>query len=157
MENESVILPGSYDPITIGHLKIIEKVAKMYKTVYVVAFRNPEKTYMFTDEERLEMLRVTLDAFPNVTVDLSQGRVVDYVKEHRIGHIIKGVRGERDLAYERMQADVNMELGGVYTEYLRAQPRYAAISSTEAKRAIRDGRDLTGLLPPPVIEFLRKR
>ena len=85
-----VILPGSYDPVTLGHLDIIRRAAESYSEIYVVIFVNPKKNYTFSVEERLDMLRLALSDIKGVKVDFSDGFVVDYMKEHCIDKIIKG-------------------------------------------------------------------
>lgn len=152
----SVILPGSYDPITLGHLNVLEKAVQMYGKVYIVAFRNPQKTYMFSDDERLTMLRICAQNYKNVIADISRGRVVDYMKEHGITRIVKGIRSEADLAYEEPQARYNLEEGGYETEYFYAQT-HLDVSSTLARERIRSGGDLSGILDPRVIDFIKKR
>ena len=107
-----VILPGSYDPITLGHLDLIRRAAEIYSEVYVVAFINPEKSYTFTEEERRRMLALATEDIKGVRVDFSSGRVVDYMKSHGIERIVKGYRNDVDLEYERRQAEYNLKFGG---------------------------------------------
>ena len=93
----SVILPGSYDPVTVGHLDIIRRAAEAHDEVYVVIFVNPEKTYTFSLDDRMRMLMLATDDYDNVLVSYSNGMVVDYMREHGIEKIIKGYRNEVDL------------------------------------------------------------
>ena len=104
-KNIAVLLPGSYDPPTRGHLSLIEQAAREYERVYAVAFVNPQKTYTFTPEEREEMLRLMTAHLPSVTVGFSEGLVIDYARKNGISLLIKGYRNEIDLAYEKTQAD----------------------------------------------------
>ncbi|MBO7304434.1 MAG: pantetheine-phosphate adenylyltransferase [Clostridia bacterium] len=150
----SVILPGSYDPVTLGHLEIIRRAAEKYDEVYVVAFINPDKKYTFTLDERVKMLMLATDGLDNVLVSYSTGRVVDYMREHGIEKIVKGYRNDVDLAYERMQAEYNLKEGGYETELWLAGESMKSISSTEAREKINRGEELCGILPEKVISFI---
>ena len=108
----SVIMPGSYDPVTAGHVEMIRRVAERGDEVYVVIFTNPKKTYTFSLEDRVAMLMIATEDLENVFVSYSLGYVVDYMREHDIGKIVKGYRTEADLAWEREQAEYNMKHGG---------------------------------------------
>ena len=150
----SVILPGSYDPPTLGHLEIIKRAASLYDEVYVVVFINPEKKYTFSLEERVSMLMMATDELENVMVSYSDGYVVDYMREHGIEKIIKGYRNSVDLEYEKKQAEWNLLHGGYETELWLSDEDYAGISSTEARRRISEGLDLSDILPSSVIEYI---
>ncbi len=149
----SVILPGSYDPITLGHLEIIKKAAALYDEVYVVAFINPDKQYTFSLSERVQMMMLATDELDNVLVSYSSGLVVDYMRDHGIEKIVKGYRNGADLEYEKKQAEWNLA-NGYETELWLCDEAYANISSTEARRRISEGGSLSGILPEKVIEFL---
>jgi pantetheine-phosphate adenylyltransferase len=151
------IVPGSYDPITLGHLDIIERAAKENGEVYVVAFINPEKKYLFSVSERLEMMRRAVGKIKNVRVDFSAGRVVDYMKEKGISKIYKGYRNDADLQYEKIQAKYNFDFGGYETVLLKADDALSGVSSTLARKAIFDGDELSKILPASVIEFLSSK
>lgn len=150
----SVILPGSYDPPTLGHLEIIKRAASLYDEVYVVVFINPEKKYTFSLEERVSMLMLATDELENVMVSYSDGYVVDYMREHGIEKIIKGYRNSVDLEYEKKQAEWNLLHGGYETELWLSDEGYAGISSTEARRRISEGLDLSDILPSSVVEYI---
>lgn len=150
----AVILPGSYDPVTLGHLDIIRRAAAQYSEVYAVIFINPRKKYLFSDEDRLEMLRLACEDIPGVRVDFYSGRVVDYMRERGISKIIKGYRNGTDLEYEKVQAEYNLREGGFETELLLADKRFTHLSSTLARDAIAKGEDTSGILPEKVIAFL---
>ena len=152
----SVILPGSYDPVTLGHLEIIKRAAKEYEEVYAVIFTNPEKSYTFSLEDRVKMLILATDELENVLVSYSNGLVIDYMREHEIEKIIKGYRNSVDLEYEKHQAEWNLKNGGFETELWPAEDSMRGISSTLAREMIKNGEDLSGVLPEKVISFIEK-
>ena len=152
----SVILPGSYDPVTKGHLDIIRRAAEMYDEVYVVAFTNPNKSYMFSVEDRVRMLMIATDDLDNVMVSYSNGLVIDYMTDHEISKIIKGYRTDADLAWEKEQADWNFEHGRYETELWKCNDGLEGISSTVARAAIENGTDLD-MLPDKVAEYIKSK
>ena len=152
----SVILPGSYDPVTLGHLEIIKRAAALYDEVYAVIFVNPDKEYLFSLEDRVKMLILATDEIDNVIVSYSNGYVVDYMREHGIEKIIKGYRNETDLEYERKQAEYNLKYGGYETELWLADESFQDVSSTKARKAITENGDLSNLLPESVVGYIRK-
>ena len=150
----SVILPGSYDPVTLGHLDIIRRAHDKYGEVYAVVFINPEKEYEFSIEDRVAMLMLATEELEGCMVSYSTGRVVDYMREHGIERIVKGYRSEADLEYERPQAEYNMLHGGYSTEYMESLDEYKHISSTLARARIDKGESLEGILPERVIRYI---
>lgn len=155
-EKIKVILPGSYDPVTVGHLDIIRRAAEKYEEVFVVIFTNPDKSYMFSLDDRVRMLTLATDELPNVLVSYSLGYVVDYMREHGIEKIIKGYRNDTDLAYEKIQAEYNMKHGGYETLLWRCEEKYGAISSTLAREIIEKRGDLSEILPEKVNLYINK-
>ena len=153
----SVILPGSYDPVTLGHLALIKKASEEYDEVYAVIFVNPEKEYTFSLDDRVRMLFLATDDLPNVMVSYSNGFVIDYMREHGIDKIIKGYRNDTDLEYERRQAEYNLRYGGYETILLPAESGFEGISSTEARRRIENGENLDDVLPEGVIKYIKER
>lgn len=151
---KSVILPGSYDPVTLGHLAIIEKAAALYDEVYAVVFINPEKEYTFSLAERVKMLILATEELDNVIVSYSTGYVIDYMREHGIEKIIKGYRDGRDLEYEKKQAEYNLTHGGYETELWQADAAMRDISSTKARELIKSGENLSEILPKKVISYI---
>ena len=154
-----VILPGSYDPVTVGHLEVIKRAASEYEEVFVVIFINPKKQYMFSLEDRLRMLSVATDGLDNVLVSYSTGYVIDYMREHEIELIVKGYRTEADLPWEHEQARWNKEHGGYDTVLWRCDESLAHISSTYVREALVSGDTDTAmaLLPSGVYEYIRSR
>ena len=148
------VCPGSYDPVTLGHLDVIKRAAREYDEVYAVIFTNPEKTYTFSLEERVKMLILATDELDNVLVSYSSGLVIDYMREHGIEKIIKGYRNDEDLEYEKRQADWNLKNGGFETELWQADEEKREISSTLAREMIKSGENLSQILPEKVISFI---
>ena len=151
----SVIMPGSYDPVTSGHVEMIRRVAEREDEVYVVIFTNPNKNYTFSLEDRVAMLMIATEDLDNVFVSYSLGYVVDYMREHDIGKIVKGYRNECDLAWEREQAEYNMKHGGYETELIPCDDEYKHISSTLVRGKIKSGESLEGLVPENVEKYVR--
>ena len=151
----SVIMPGSYDPVTIGHAEMIRRVAEREDEVYVVIFTNPDKEYRFSLEDRVAMLMLATEELDNVMVSYSLGYVVDYMREHGISRIVKGYRNEKDLEWENYQAEYNMKHGGYETELILTDEKYAHISSTIVRERIARGQSLDGLVPASVAEYIR--
>ena len=151
----SVIMPGSYDPVTLGHAEMIRRVAAREDEVYVVIFVNPNKEYMFSLEDRVAMLMLATEDLDNVIVSYSLGYVVDYMRDHGIDRIVKGYRTDADLEWEREQADYNMKHGGYETELILCDEEYRHISSTLVRERIKNAEPLSDVLPSAVEEYLK--
>ena len=156
-KKERVILPGTYDPVTLGHLDIIRRAAAEYEEVFVTVFVNPDKTPLFSLSDRLAMLMLATDDLDNVLVTESAGLVIDYMRDHHIRRIVKGYRNDADLAYEEKQAEWNAGHGGVTTDLLPCEKELRDVSSTLARRRLAEGGDLSGILPEKVLAFLKNR
>ena len=154
-KKESVILPGSYDPVTLGHYEIIKRAAQEYEQVFAVVFNNPEKKYRFLPEQRVKMLILATEEFDNVMVSYSAGLVIDYMREHGIEKIIKGYRNDADLSYEREQAVWNFKHGGYPTEFIKCPPELENISSSEVRRRLDTGEAFDSLVLPSVLEYIK--
>ncbi len=150
-----VIMPGSYDPVTSGHLEMIKLVAERYEEVYVVIFINENKTYRFSLDDRVRMLTLATEDLDNVLVSYSLGRVVDYMREHDIEKIVKGYRNEKDLEWEHYQAEYNMKNGGYETELIRCDESHECISSTLVRERLDGNECISDLVPPSVEEYIR--
>lgn len=151
----SVIMPGSYDPVTLGHAEMIRRVAATEDEVYVVIFVNPNKEYTFSLEDRVAMLMLATEDLDNVIVSYSLGYVVDYMREHDIDRIVKGYRTDADLEWEREQAEYNLKHGGYETELIPCDEEYRHISSTLVRERIKDGEPLSDVLPSAVEKYLK--
>ena len=153
----SVIMPGSYDPVTLGHVEMIRRVAAKEDEVYVVIFTNPNKTYSFSLEDRVAMLMLATEEFDNVIVSYSLGYVVDYMRDHGIEKIVKGYRNDTDLLWEKEQAAYNLEHGGYETELILCDKKYEHISSTLVRKKLQNRENVSELLPKAVIDYLNAK
>lgn len=150
----SVIMPGSYDPVTCGHVEMIRRVAEREDEVYVVVFTNPNKSYTFSLEDRVAMLMIATEDIENVFVSYSLGYVVDYMREHDIERIVKGYRNDSDLEWEKEQAEYNKKYGGYETELILCEDKFKNISSTLVREKLKNGESLDDLVPKKVEEYI---
>ena len=148
------ILPGSYDPVTLGHQEIIKRAAEEFEEVYVVAFVNPNKKYKFSVDDRVAMLMLAAEEYDNVLVSYSDGLVIDYMREHDIDVIVKGYRTEADLPWEKEQAEYNKKHGGYDTELWKCDAEYEHISSTAVRDALDRGEDISDIVPTAVKKYI---
>ena len=152
------IYPGSFDPITNGHLDLIERGSKLVDKLIVSILRNDSKQPLFTVEERMEMLREVVGRFPNVEVDSFNGLLVDYAARKKATVILRGIRAISDYEFELQMALMNRRLGpNIETIFLMAGEAYSYISSRLVKEVFRLGGNISGLVPPTVEARLRKR
>ena len=136
------LIGGSFDPVTVGHINLIERAAAVFDEVYVVVLDNSAKKTMFSSAQRLELLRAVCAPFPNVRTDLSHALAADYMLQHEIGWLVKGARNGQDYEYEANLAEINREIGGAETVIFPALPELRFISSTFVREMIRYGRDI---------------
>lgn len=151
------VCPGSFDPVTNGHLDVIGRVSAQFDEVVVTVTINPNKQGMFTIDERLEMLAEATSHLPNVTVDAWQGLLVDYARERGITAIVKGLRGANDFDYELQMAQMNHKLTGVDTLFVATNPVYSYLSSSLVKEVATYGGDVSEMLPGSVHDRLLAR
>ncbi|MEV0697726.1 pantetheine-phosphate adenylyltransferase [Saccharopolyspora sp. NPDC050389] len=151
------VCPGSYDPVTNGHLDIIERASKLFDEVVVAVLINKNKKSLFNVEERLEMLREVTSQWPNVRIDAWHGLLVDYCKAHGIGAIVKGLRAVSDFDYELQMAQMNQQLSGVETMFMSTNPLYSFLASSLVKEVATYGGDVSNLLPPTIEQRLLER
>lgn len=152
------VCPGTFDPITNGHLDIIERAARIFDRVYITVFPNPEKAALFSLDERLAMIREAVAAMHNVVVETYLGLVTDYVRLRGIDVVIRGLRAVSDFEYEFQMAQMNMRLNqGVETFFIMTRPENAYLSSSIVKTVARYGGNLEGLVPPSVEARLRDK
>jgi pantetheine-phosphate adenylyltransferase len=151
------VCPGSFDPVTNGHLDIIGRVAHLYDEVVVAVFVNQSKSSVFTVDERRDMLvEVTAD-YGNVRVDSFQGLTVDYCRANDITVIVKGLRAISDFDYELQMAQMNRGLAGIDTLFMPTNPEYSFLASSLVKEIAKWGGDVSSLVPPNVLKRLQDR
>ncbi len=152
-----VVCPGSFDPVTNGHLDVITRAANLLDEVVVAVFQNSSKTPLFTVEERVELLRAATSKISNVRVDKFDGLTVDYCRANDITAIVKGLRAVTDFDYEMQMAQMNYNQAGVETLFVVTNPLWAFLSSSLVKDFAKFGGDVSGLVPPIVLERLKER
>ncbi len=152
------VCPGSYDPVTVGHVDVFRRAAALFDEVVVAILHNPAKAGTFAVEERAEFIHHQVDDLGNVRVETFANRlIVDVCAELGAGAIIKGLRGETDFAYEWPMALMNRHLTDVETVFLPGDTRYEHISSSLVKEVARFGGDVTGLVTDEVRDALTER
>jgi pantetheine-phosphate adenylyltransferase len=144
------VCPGSFDPVTLGHLDIIGRASALYDEVVVAVGLNASKKRMFSFEERTEMLREATTTYGNVRVDSFDGLIVDFCKANGIQVIVKGLRAISDFDYELQMAQMNHGLQGVETMFMTTNPLYSFLSSSLVKEVATYGGDVSGLVPEAV-------
>ena len=148
------VCPGSFDPVTNGHLDVIERISPVFDEVVVAVLINKSKSGLFSTEERMELLRETTKSLPNVTVDSFHGLLVDFCKAHDIGVIVKGLRAVSDFDYELQMGQMNHSLASVETLFIPTNPLYSFLSSSLVKEVATYGGDVAKLVPDPVLRAL---
>ena len=158
MKTSIAIYPGSFDPVTNGHLDLIERGEKMFDLLIVAVLRNAEKAPLFSVPERVEMLREVTKQWSGVEVDVFDGLLVDYARKRGAGVILRGIRAVSDYEYELQMALMNRRLQpGLETVFLLAGEAYSFISSRLVKEVIFLGGNIAGLVPAPVEARLHQR
>jgi pantetheine-phosphate adenylyltransferase len=152
-----VVCPGSFDPVTNGHLDIIGRAAKLHDVVIVAVLRNPAKSALFTADERVELLREVTKDLPNVRVAKFNGLIVDFCRANDVSAIVKGLRAVTDFDYEMQMAQMNYNQAGVETLFMTTNPLYAFLSSSLVKEFANYGGDVASLVPEPVLRRLTER
>jgi len=155
---KTVMYPGTFDPITNGHIDVIKRAIDLFDKVVVTVARNPVKTPMFTVEERLEMMEISLKEFPNVFVDSFQGLVVDHAKEIGAIGIIRGLRAVSDFEYEFQMALMNRKLDeNLRTIFLMPHEKYTYLNSTIIRNLAQFNSDVSDFVPKIVSDLLKKK
>jgi pantetheine-phosphate adenylyltransferase len=151
------ICPGSFDPVTHGHLDIIARAAGLFGDVIVGVGRNSAKNYLFSTEERIAMLGEATAQLPGVRVLALEGLLVDFCTRHGVGVIVKGLRFASDFDFELQMAHMNQSLTGVETVMLPSSASWATVSSTMIREVAGYGGDISRFVPPPVAERIRQK
>ncbi|MER7220563.1 MULTISPECIES: pantetheine-phosphate adenylyltransferase [Streptomyces] len=151
------VCPGSFDPITNGHLDIIARASRLYDEVYVAVMINKSKKGLFEIDQRIQLIREVTSDYANVRVESFHGLLVDFCKQRDIPAIVKGLRAVSDFDYELQMAQMNNGLTGVETLFVPTNPTYSFLSSSLVKEVAAWGGDVSHLVPPQVLEALNQR
>lgn len=150
----TALCPGTFDPVTNGHLDIIGRASARFDAVVVAVLENPSKQPLFPVEERVAMLKEATIGLENVEVDAFSGLLVDYAKRRGTQAIVKGLRAVSDFEFEIQMAQMNRRLGGLETFFMPTDPTWSFLSSSLVKEVARYGGDVTGLVPDVVVRRL---
>jgi pantetheine-phosphate adenylyltransferase len=151
------VCPGSFDPITFGHLDIIARASAHFDHVVIAVLENRTKSSLFSVAERIEMIRETTSHLSNVSVDSWSGLLVDYCKSNSIQAIVKGLRAVTDFDYERQMAQVNLQGSGVETMFMATSPTHSFLSSSLVKELAHYGGDVSTMVPASINAALKLR
>lgn len=149
---------GSFDPLTLGHLDIIRRAAKLADKLIVGVIRNPGKNAMFTENQRIKMIEAAVSDIPNIEVEAFSGLLADYVKDNNYDMVVRGLRGTTDFDSEIQMAQLHSILydGGAETIFLMTSGEYGFISSSMAKEVYSLGGDISRLVPQEVLELMNQ-
>jgi pantetheine-phosphate adenylyltransferase len=153
----TAVCPGSFDPVTHGHLDIIARASALFDQVTVAVLVNPAKRGLFSVDERMDMLRSVTTHLPNIKVDCFEGLLVDYCTAHQVAAIVKGLRAVSDFDYELQMAQMNGRLSGVDTVFVPTSPEWSYLASSLVKEVAGLGGDVAGLVPDLVLDRLLAR
>jgi pantetheine-phosphate adenylyltransferase len=153
----TAVCPGTFDPVTNGHVDIIERAARLLDRLVVAVLENPAKSPLFDVGERVEMLAEATADLRGVEVDSFSGLLVEYADRVGANVIVKGLRAVTDFEYEIQMAQMNQRLGGVETFFMTTDPTWSYLSSSLVREVARFGGDVGGLVPPGVARRLRER
>jgi pantetheine-phosphate adenylyltransferase len=153
----TALCPGTFDPVTNGHLDIVRRAAGLFDRVVVAVVENPSKEPLFENAERVEMLREAVQGLNNVEVDSFAGLLVDYARNRGIPVIVKGLRAVTDFDYELQMAQMNRQLAEVETCFVPTSPKWSYLSSSLVKEVARFGGDVSSMVPEHVLRRLKER
>ena len=154
----NAIYPGSFDPITNGHLDILDRALTQFSEVTIVVAGTGHKNPLFTEEERVELIREVTRDRPGVKVDRWSGLIMEYARQHQIGAVIRGLRAASDFEYEFMMASMNKRINpSVETLFMMTSQDLFFVSSTMIKELFRYGGDISSYVPPQVVARLQSR
>jgi len=156
--NKLAICPGSFDPITNGHIDIVQRGAKIFDEVVVVIFNNSSKSPLFTAEERAELIKEAVKHMPNVRVDISSGLLVEYAKKKKADAILRGLRAVSDFEYEMQITSMNKRLEPeIETLFMMTNTQYSYLSSSIVKEVARYNENIDDLVPEVVAKALSEK
>lgn len=155
---KKAVCPGSFDPITNGHVDIIKRAAELFDEVIVLVVTNPDKKCVFSPEERCELIKKAVEGIEGIKVDSFSGLLADYVKKNKISAIVKGIRSSSDFEYEFQMALANRSLApDAETVFITADPRNMYVSSSLIRQIAGFGGDVSDFVPKNIVEEIEKR
>ena len=153
----TVVCPGSFDPVTLGHLDIFNRASEQFESVVIAVLQNPAKANLFSVQERIQLISEATAKLANVDVTSFQGLLVDFCNSRGISTIVKGLRAVSDFDYELQMAQLNHQLGDVETLFMATNPTHSFLSSSMAKEVAKFGGNLTELVPANVAAALAEK
>jgi pantetheine-phosphate adenylyltransferase len=153
----SALCPGTFDPVTNGHIDIIHRTSRCFDGLVVAVLENPGKQPLFSVDERVAMLKDAVADIPGVEVASFSGLLVDYARSRGIKVVVKGLRAVTDFDFELQMAQMNLGLGGVETFFLPTSPQWSYLSSSLIREVVRFGGDVSGMVPPFVRDRLEEK
>ena len=156
-EPKIAVFPGMFDPLTNGHLDVIDRGRRLFDRLIIAVGRNPEKAPLFSADERVEMIRQLVKPWPSVVVEAFEGLTVNYVRSRRAVAILRGIRSTMDLPHELQQAYTNRTLSGVETVFILTTEEHSLISSSMIKQVAAMGGDVRAMVPPVIFDRLKSR
>ncbi len=150
MKARIALIPGTFDPVTVGHIELVKTASALFDKVVVCILTNPNKTHRFSEEKRLELLRLAVSPYENVTVDVDHGYTADYAARIGAEYIIRGIRNELDAKYELEMAEFNRKRTGVTTLFLPSPEDLKEVSSTRVREALSRGENALDILPEEI-------
>lgn len=150
------VCPGSFDPVTLGHIDVFARAANQFDEVTVAVLINSTKAGLFTIEERIDLIKQSIKDYPNIKVESFQGLLVDYCKKNEIGAIVKGLRAVSDFDYELQMAQMNSQLG-IDTLFVATKPEFSFLSSSIIKEIAKYAGDVSPLVPAVVDQALKAK
>lgn len=158
MSEKIAVVPGSFDPVTLGHLDIIKRAADIFDVVYIAVLNNSSKKPLFTVEERMDLLKRVTEHFPNVRIESSTGLLIDYAKEKKAKAIIRGLRAVSDFEYEMQITSMNRFLDEhIETFFIMTKNQYSFLSSSIVKEVAKYGGNIRELVPAVVEQALKEK
>lgn len=153
----AAVVPGSFDPITLGHLDIVRRACERFDRVVVAVLENPRKQGLFSVDERIDLIRAVAGDLDNLEIDRFEGLLVDFCNARGIGIVCKGLRAVSDFEYELQMAQMNHRIGGIETVFMSTSPEHSYLSSSLVKEVARFGGPLGGTVPDVVADALRDK
>ena len=149
---QKVVCPGSFDPVTNGHVDVFKRAADLANEVVVAVLENHSKNGLFSIEERVSLIKESVKHLKNVSVETFDGLLVDFCKDYKVNAIVKGLRAVSDFDYELQMSQMNYQLGDIETLFVATNPLYSFLSSSLVREVARHGGDISNLVPGKVEE-----